>query len=185
MTVRTKIDVHVGTLSMEFGDNLVHFNIFETMKHPTEDPSLFGNDVIDELVMEYMQLETDNAEFSNFAEDIDVINCLGVPESDSSNHPGAEFDSNNQSRKQLKAESNSVDQMLNLDRVGELKLRPTNEASPLHSPPIELKSLPGHLKYAYLDNDQQFPIIIANNLHWEQEDKLLQILRQPKKAIGW
>jgi len=28
MTARTKIDVHVGTLSMEFGDDAVHFNIF-------------------------------------------------------------------------------------------------------------------------------------------------------------
>ncbi|RDY06985.1 hypothetical protein CR513_08955, partial [Mucuna pruriens] len=31
---RTKIDVHAGTLSMEFGDNRVKYNIFETMKHP-------------------------------------------------------------------------------------------------------------------------------------------------------
>ncbi|RDX85926.1 hypothetical protein CR513_32795, partial [Mucuna pruriens] len=42
----TKIDVHVGTLLMEFGDNLVQFNIFEAMKHPIEDPSLFDIDVI-------------------------------------------------------------------------------------------------------------------------------------------
>jgi len=28
MTARTKIDVHVGTRSMEFGDDVVHFNIF-------------------------------------------------------------------------------------------------------------------------------------------------------------
>ncbi|RDX66672.1 hypothetical protein CR513_54538, partial [Mucuna pruriens] len=57
--------------------------------------------------------------------------------------------------------------------------------SPLYSPPIELKLLSGHLKYAYLDNDQQFPIIIVDNLHLEQEEKLLQVLKQHKKAIGW
>ena len=49
MTARTKIDVHVGTLSMEFGDTLVQFNIFEAMKHPTVDHSLFGIDLIEEL----------------------------------------------------------------------------------------------------------------------------------------
>ncbi|RDY07555.1 hypothetical protein CR513_08302, partial [Mucuna pruriens] len=87
MTARTKIDVHVGALSMEFGDPLVQFNIFEVMNHPTEDHSLFSIDVIEELVEEYFQL------------------------------------SNN--------------------------------------------------------------IIIANNLHQEQEDKLLEVLRQQKKAIGW
>ncbi|RDX93593.1 Retrovirus-related Pol polyprotein from transposon 17.6, partial [Mucuna pruriens] len=52
MTAKTKIDVHAGTLSMEFGDTLVQFNIFEAMKHPTEDHSLFGVDLIDELVEE-------------------------------------------------------------------------------------------------------------------------------------
>ncbi|RDY01807.1 hypothetical protein CR513_14824, partial [Mucuna pruriens] len=52
MTARTKIDVHARTLPMEFVDNLVQFNIFEAMKHPSEDPSLFGIDVIDELVVE-------------------------------------------------------------------------------------------------------------------------------------
>ncbi|RDX73227.1 hypothetical protein CR513_47198, partial [Mucuna pruriens] len=69
-------------------------------------------------------------------------------------------------------------------RVGQHKLRATNEASLLHSSSLELKPLPGHLKYAYLDNDQQFPVIIANNLHREQKEKLLQVLRQHKKAIG-
>ncbi|RDX71576.1 hypothetical protein CR513_49058, partial [Mucuna pruriens] len=34
MTARTKIDVYAKTLSIEFGDNLVQFNIFEAMKHP-------------------------------------------------------------------------------------------------------------------------------------------------------
>ncbi|RDX90364.1 Copia protein, partial [Mucuna pruriens] len=32
---------------------------------------------------------------------------------------------------------------------------------------------------------QELNVIIANNLHQEQEDKLLQVLRQHRKAIGW
>ncbi|RDX91351.1 Retrovirus-related Pol polyprotein from transposon 17.6, partial [Mucuna pruriens] len=50
---------------------------------------------------------------------------------------------------------------------------------------MELKPLPSHLKYAYLGNEQQLPVIIASNLLLEQEDKLLEVLRQHKKAIGW
>jgi len=30
-TAKTKIDVHCGTMSMEFGDNVVKFNIFDAM----------------------------------------------------------------------------------------------------------------------------------------------------------
>ncbi|RDY10502.1 Retrovirus-related Pol polyprotein from transposon 17.6, partial [Mucuna pruriens] len=50
---------------------------------------------------------------------------------------------------------------------------------------MELKPFPNHLKYAYLDSEQQLPVIIANNLRQEQEEKLLGVLRQYEKAIGW
>ncbi|RDY12161.1 hypothetical protein CR513_03090, partial [Mucuna pruriens] len=45
MIARTKIDMYVGTLSMEFGDNMVQFNIFEAMKHLIENYSIFGLDL--------------------------------------------------------------------------------------------------------------------------------------------
>ncbi|RDX68936.1 hypothetical protein CR513_52020, partial [Mucuna pruriens] len=66
MIARTKIDVHAGTLSMEFGDTL----------HPTEDHSLFGIDLIDELVEEYFQLDSHSEDIDNFAERTDSIGCL-------------------------------------------------------------------------------------------------------------
>ncbi|RDX79283.1 hypothetical protein CR513_40315, partial [Mucuna pruriens] len=66
MTTRIKIDVHAGTLSMEFA-----------MKHPTEDHSLFGIDLIDKLVEEYLQLDNNSEEISNLAEDTKLIDCLG------------------------------------------------------------------------------------------------------------
>ncbi|RDY09992.1 hypothetical protein CR513_05551, partial [Mucuna pruriens] len=67
MTARTKIDVHTGTLSMEFSDTLVQFNILEAMKHPTEDHSLFSIDMIEELVEEYFQLDSCSEEGEDFA----------------------------------------------------------------------------------------------------------------------
>ncbi|RDX72073.1 hypothetical protein CR513_48493, partial [Mucuna pruriens] len=73
MTEQTKIDVHAETLSMEFGDNRVQFNIFEVMKHPIKDHSLFGIDIIDELVEDYMQLGTSLVEISNFVETTNVL----------------------------------------------------------------------------------------------------------------
>ena len=49
-TARTKIDVHAGVLSMEFGDSIVRFNIFDAMKHPMEEYSVLCIDLIDDLV---------------------------------------------------------------------------------------------------------------------------------------
>jgi len=53
-TARTKIDVYAGTLSMEFGDIVVNFNILDAMKHPSEDHSIFRVEIIDQIVDDYM-----------------------------------------------------------------------------------------------------------------------------------
>ncbi|RDX67969.1 Retrovirus-related Pol polyprotein, partial [Mucuna pruriens] len=81
--------------------------------------------------------------------------------------------------KQPKAEIMSAHLVSSQNQVGQM------DPNALTEPPMELKPLPSHLEYAYLDKEQQLPVIIANNLHREQEDKLLEVLRQHKKAIGW
>ncbi|RDX94725.1 hypothetical protein CR513_22861, partial [Mucuna pruriens] len=106
MMAKTKIDVHVGTLSMEFGDNMVQFNIFEAMKHPTENHSIF---------------------------DIDV-------------------------------------------EAAEIAASEPSPPSTMQPLALELKPLSKNQKYAYLENDQKFLVIIANNLQSEQEER---------KVIGW
>ncbi|RDX96448.1 hypothetical protein CR513_20890, partial [Mucuna pruriens] len=73
MTTRTKIDVHAGTLSMEFDDNMVQFNIFEAMKHRTKNHSIFGIDMMDILVDDYMQLDIGLSKFSDFSDIVDVF----------------------------------------------------------------------------------------------------------------
>ncbi|RDY02854.1 Retrovirus-related Pol polyprotein, partial [Mucuna pruriens] len=314
MTARTKIDVHAGTLSMEFGDTLVQFNIFEAMKHPTEDHSLFGVDLIEELVEEYLQLDSCSGSMKDFAETTDLISCLRTTTEEADNEEvhtlsssedeyddiadldfkaelfktinqacnqedpecsriveaevaktksplstqlatisSAEGESARESRvkkeikvnsaeesnskadtvaetasanedqtqaeveftvpsgsdseeaqeanaesnptrtevtmssrpKQPEAEIMSAHLVPSLDRVGQTDPSSETEKSPSPPPPMELKTLPSHLKYAYLDKEQQLPVIIANNLYQEQEDKLLEVLRQHKKAIGW
>ena len=52
-------------------------------------------------------------------------------------------------------------------------------------PALELKPLPENLKYAFLAPNEKLPVIIAKDLQPEQEEKLLNVLRQNMKAIGW
>ncbi|KAL5573539.1 hypothetical protein UlMin_023136 [Ulmus minor] len=49
---RTKIDVHNGTLTMEFDGESISFNIFEAMRYPSDIHSCFTIDVVDTLVQE-------------------------------------------------------------------------------------------------------------------------------------
>ncbi|XP_016178305.1 uncharacterized protein LOC107620690 [Arachis ipaensis] len=55
---------------------------------------------------------------------------------------------------------------------------------PNHEPSADLKPLPTHLKYAFLEENQKFSVIIAGELTSQQEKKLLNVLRRNKKAIG-
>ncbi|XP_047978518.1 uncharacterized protein LOC125220392 [Salvia hispanica] len=52
-------------------------------------------------------------------------------------------------------------------------------------PQVELKKLPVNLKYAYLGEEDSFPVIINSGLTEEQEARLLTVLGKNKKAIGW
>ncbi|XP_050889309.1 uncharacterized protein LOC127094528 [Lathyrus oleraceus] len=52
-------------------------------------------------------------------------------------------------------------------------------------PSLELKQLPENLKYANLETNEKLHVIISSNLDFDQEDKLLQVLKKHKKAIGW
>ena len=52
-------------------------------------------------------------------------------------------------------------------------------------PKLILKSLPTELKYAYLKENKESPVVISSSLTTTQEDCLLEILRRCKKAIEW
>ncbi|XP_070002991.1 uncharacterized protein [Nicotiana sylvestris] len=53
------------------------------------------------------------------------------------------------------------------------------------APKLELKSLPSHLHYAYLGSFDTLPVIISSDFFELQEEKLLRVLREHKRAIGW
>ena len=48
----------------------------------------------------------------------------------------------------------------------------------------ERKPLLSDLKYAFLGEDESYPIMISSKLSIEQEQKLLKVVRKHKKAIG-
>ncbi|KAH9768680.1 hypothetical protein KPL71_011691 [Citrus sinensis] len=51
-TARTKMDVHKGTLTMEFDGQVIEFNMNDAMKYPSEEHSVFSVDVINPIPQE-------------------------------------------------------------------------------------------------------------------------------------
>nr|GEZ33306.1 reverse transcriptase domain-containing protein [Tanacetum cinerariifolium] len=50
---------------------------------------------------------------------------------------------------------------------------------------IELKDLPPHLEYAFLEGDDKLPVIIAKDLSVEEKTALITVLKSHKRAIAW
>ncbi|KAL0440268.1 UNVERIFIED_CONTAM: hypothetical protein Slati_2509800 [Sesamum latifolium] len=52
-TARTKIDVHSGTLTIEFDGEIIRFNIFDSMRYPSDIPTALFWDVFDTFVQKF------------------------------------------------------------------------------------------------------------------------------------
>nr|GFC15024.1 reverse transcriptase domain-containing protein [Tanacetum cinerariifolium] len=52
-------------------------------------------------------------------------------------------------------------------------------------PEVELKDLPHHLEYAFLEGDNKLPVIIGKELRSEEKAALIKVLKSHKRAIAW
>nr|GEW50452.1 DNA-directed DNA polymerase [Tanacetum cinerariifolium] len=68
-----------------------------------------------------------------------------------------------------------------------LKLAEESKAkSSFEEPPeLELKELPSHLEYVFLENYNKLPVIIAKNLKDVEKEALINVLKSHKWAIAW
>ncbi|GJW24149.1 reverse transcriptase domain-containing protein [Tanacetum coccineum] len=64
----------------------------------------------------------------------------------------------------------------------ELKIIKSSIDGPLE---LELKDLPSHLEYAFLEGTNKLPVIIAKNLKDDEKACLLKVLKSHKCAIVW
>ncbi|GJW64956.1 reverse transcriptase domain-containing protein [Tanacetum coccineum] len=96
----------------------------------------------------------------------------------------AEFD--------LEGDIRLIEEMLNKDpysplppkdlKCEELKSVKSSVDEP---PELELKDLPSHLEYAFLEGTNKLPVIIAKNLKDEEKERLIKVLKSHKQAIAW
>nr|GEV08638.1 reverse transcriptase domain-containing protein [Tanacetum cinerariifolium] len=52
-------------------------------------------------------------------------------------------------------------------------------------PEVELKEFPPHLKYAFLGENNKWPVIISKDLSVDEKSALIEVLKSRKKAIAW
>nr|GEV47084.1 hypothetical protein [Tanacetum cinerariifolium] len=68
-----------------------------------------------------------------------------------------------------------------LKQVDATKTNPSIE----EPPDLELKELPSHLEYAFLEGTDKLPVIISKEIKDEEKSALLKVLKSHKREITW
>ncbi|KAD5507914.1 hypothetical protein E3N88_15617 [Mikania micrantha] len=170
-TARALIDVCSGKLTLRVYDEEVTFDIGRSMRHPqSQDDSLYFIDVVDSCM-------SDSSQDGCVVEVFDT-QLLGREDVD----PVSEGRFDEEMVALLSHDPSPQDEVFEvMDRKAEPKALPSVE----DPPSVELKELPGHLEYAFLDGESWLPVIISSALTSGEKVKLFEVMKMHKKAIAW
>ncbi|GKC40056.1 hypothetical protein Tco_1052440 [Tanacetum coccineum] len=158
-TVRAVIDVHEGRLNLRVRIETITFNIGKSMKSKySHDDYLYCADYTAKLIWEQW-VDTVNHDgewiLAEEGRDSDEVRAVSF-------YPSAEL----VEPLEWKALEN--------------RLKPSS----VEPPKLELKELPEHLEYAFLQEDNQLPVVISFTLSATKKARLLEVLRNHKRAIA-
>nr|GFA38941.1 reverse transcriptase domain-containing protein [Tanacetum cinerariifolium] len=165
-TGRALIDVYEGEFTLRVGNKAITFNLDQTSRYSANYDAMLINriDVIDVACEEYSQEVIGFSMSGNPTPSTEPIGDILLLE---------EFLNDDPSSPPLPPQ--------------ELKIvEPKNEKYSIDEPPVvELKDLPPHLEYAFLEGDDKLPIIIAKDLKDEEKIALIKVLKSHKQALAW
>ncbi|GJR91727.1 reverse transcriptase domain-containing protein [Tanacetum coccineum] len=207
-TARALIDVHGEQMTLRHDDQSVTFKVGDTKTFSYNIiESVNQVDVIDITCEEYVQEVLEISKSSNPTSTSDLMIDSRSPsftpfggsdflmeeidaflEHDDSIPPGVDgiYDSEGDTvyLEELLSVINS-DPNLPPSPVCEINVPKKVKSSCEDPPDLELKDLPSHLEYAFLEGDDKLPVIIAKNLKDEDKTALIKVLKSHKHAIAW
>ena len=172
VTANAIIHCRGGLMTLSFGNMTVNLNIFNVIKEIRDDEDVCEVNMIESFMHNYID---------HVSYEVPLKSCLLSPSC---------------VEKVTTSELDFLHSIIEHSEVMEAngwaarfeKLPPIEDGvlpSEEKPPKLELKPLPSHLKYAFLGVEETFPVIISSSLESDQENKLLDILRTHKTAIGW
>nr|GFA16141.1 DNA-directed DNA polymerase [Tanacetum cinerariifolium] len=156
-TERALIDVFEGELTLRVGKEAITFNLDQTSRYSANYNDMTANqiNVIDMSCEEY----SSSSPLTPFGDSdflLEEVNAFLALEDDPT----------------------SSDEL----KICEAK---TDKSSIDKPPEVELKDVPPHLGYAFLEGDDKFLVIIAKDLSVEEKTALIMVLKSHKRAIAW
>ena len=159
-------------MALSFGNMTVNLNIFNVIKEIGDDEDVYEVNMIESVVQNYVD---------HVSYDDPLKSCLVSPSCvEEVTASELEFLHSIIEHSEVMKENGWAPIFEKLPPI-EDRVLPSEEKPPK----LELKPLPSHLKYAFLGVEETFPVIISSSLESDQENKLLEILRTHKTAIGW
>ena len=166
------INCRGGLMTLSFGNMIVNLNIFNVIKGMGDEEDVCEVNMVDYVVQKYLD---------NVSHDDPLMSCLVSPSWD---------------EEVTTLESKFLHSIIEHNKVLEVngwapKFEPLppieDRALPSEERPpnLELKPLPSQLKYAFLGAEETFPVIISSSLEMNQKNKILEILRTHRTALGW
>ncbi|XP_070031700.1 uncharacterized protein [Nicotiana tomentosiformis] len=158
-TCRAILDIYEGKLMLRVGNEKVVFQMKRMIKYPSDEASAyscFNLDIVGKLAEKY---KLDKLVGNT------IERCITQSSTVEDGDP------------EIKKEAEALetaDQVVDEEELKEEDSKPN----------MELKVLPSHLKYAFLETNN-FSMIISADLTGTQEQKLVELLKKHKKAIGW
>ncbi|GJT31512.1 reverse transcriptase domain-containing protein [Tanacetum coccineum] len=203
------IDVYGEELTLRVYDEAITFKVCQTSRYSYNDAvSINRIDVIDVACEEYAQevlrfldsstsgnptpsldpiLSTSSPSLTPFEEGDFILKEIKACLTNDSIPPGiddADFDP--------EGDLLLLENLLNDDPLSPLPLKELHVEelkivkSLIYDPPkLELKDLPSHFEYAFLEGTDKLPVIIAKNLKEDEKVQLLKVLKSHKRAIAW
>ncbi|GJR18840.1 reverse transcriptase domain-containing protein [Tanacetum coccineum] len=190
-TSRALIDVYEGELTLRVGNEAITYNLGQTSRYSVNYNDMTANriDIVELACEEYSQ---EVLGFSDvIAKEVDAFLALA----DDPTSPEV-----NESYYDPEGDILILEALLNSDPSPppnqgnylpeirkELKLCEAKTAkSSIDEPPeVELKDLPPHLEYAFLEDNNKLPVIIAKDLSVDEKTALIKVLKSRKQAIAW
>ena len=165
-TANAIIHCRGGLMTLSFGNMTINLNIFNVIKGMGDEEDMCEINMVDSVVQKYLD---------NVSHDDPLKSCLASPSWDETEFLHSIIEHNDV------LEVNGWAPKFEPLPQNEDKALPSEE----RPPKLELKPLPTHLKYAFLGEEDTFPVIISSSLDLTQENQLLEILKTNGTALGW
>ncbi|GKD09924.1 hypothetical protein Tco_1189609 [Tanacetum coccineum] len=212
-TARALVDVHGEELTLKVGDEKLIFNVESTSKYPHKhgDESINWIDIIDttyeDHFYEVLNVQklihplsgsltpssdpvvaslspslTPLGDSDFLLEETDAL--LGLDDSIPPEIDNGIYDSEGDILflKKLLNDDPTKDLLPKELKNNETK---TTKSSIKEPTELELKDLPPHLEYAFINGTSALPVIIVKDLKMEENDQLIKVLKLHKRAIAW